>query len=392
MSSSVCILTSVHQPFDGRIFYREAVSLAASGYDVTLLAPADFKQRVEKNITILGVPPATSRIGRPIVWWRLLKLVRGLQPDIVHIHDPELLLIVPAIKILVGTRVKIIYDVHEYFIDSLADKFWIPSSLRHISIIIFSSIEKILVRSLDGIICAVEGQISLYEHTGVPMAVVRNLPHASLFEGGYPHPDMGLKRFKLIYVGLILPKRGIDIVLDAMRLLHENGYTNVHLFLVGGAISETYMSRINGFCEFHSISDHVSWLGYVPHNILKDYLICADVGLLPGLPTRQYRKPALATKLFEYMLCRLPVIAADFAGNRQFVEEAQSGIVVPPEDAKAFADAVRLLANNPEKAKAMGESGRTYVLSNYTWEIEQERLLSFYAQLFPETANPQTEL
>jgi glycosyltransferase involved in cell wall biosynthesis len=381
MPVKICMLTSVHQPFDGRIFHRECKTLVQAGYEVTLISPADFEREERDGIAVLGVPRPASRRGRPLVWWRLLRLVRGLQPDVIHFHDPELLLLVPLLRTLMGKPVKIVYDVHEYFADSVASKYWIPRGLRPFAASIAARLERALVRGVHGIVCAVEQQKQLYAGFQGPMVAVRNLPLARLFENAQPHPSLDVDGLKLIYVGLILPKRGIDVLLEAMRLLRQQGHQDIFLFLVGPETSPAYMERVRQFIQTNDLSVQVRLLGYVPHEELKHYLMAADIGMAPGLPTRQYRNPGIATKLFEYMLCTLPIISVDHPHRRKYIEESNCGLLVPGDDAAAHAQAILWLQNHPEQASAMGQRGRAMVLKSYAWEQEQEKLLAFYQDL-----------
>jgi len=381
VSARVCVLTSVHSPFDGRIFHRECQALRRAGYDVTVVAPAERARQERSGIPVLGVPRPGTRRERPVVWVRLLRRVLGLRPDVVHFHDPELLLLVPALRLAFGSQVKIVYDVHEYFVDSLAGKYWIPRLLRPLVRSAARLMEQLLVRGVDGIVCAVEGQRPLYSGFKGPIAVVRNLPHARLFQDARPHPALDVGGFRLIYVGLILPKRGIDVLLEAMRRLRERGATDVYLFLVGPPTSPVYVEQIREFIRAHGLTRQVRWLDAVPYHELKHYLAAADVGLAPGLVTLQYRNPGISTKLFEYMLCGLPVVSADYPHRRVYIEEGNCGLVVPPEDPEAYAEAILWLRDHPDEARAMGERGRAMVLDHYQWEQEQARLLAFYEEV-----------
>jgi glycosyltransferase involved in cell wall biosynthesis len=107
----------------------------------------------------------------------------------------------------------------------------------------------------------------------------------------------------------------------------------------------------------------------------------ADVGLVPGLRTRQFANPGISTKLLEYMLCRLPVISVDHVHHQAFIQECDCGLIVPPTDISAHANAILWMRDNLEAARAMGQRGRAMVLARYTWEQEQAQLLSFYETL-----------
>jgi glycosyltransferase involved in cell wall biosynthesis len=381
MAIRITVLTSVHQPFDVRVFHRECRALAAAGYDVTLVAPAAFRREERDGITVLGVPKPRRRLGRPLVWWRLFQQARRLRPGVVHFHDPELLLLVPFLRLVLGRRCKLVYDVHEYFVDAVAVKHWIPRPLRPAVAFLARWMERLLVRGVDAVVFAVEGQRPLYGYFRGPTAVVRNLPAAVLFADPQSHPALDVAGLRLIYVGLIMPQRGTDVLLEAMRLLHDQGVHDVVLFLIGPETSAAYMRQIESFCREHGLAEQVRWLGPVPPDRLKHYLANADVGVATGLYTAQYSRPSIFTKLFEYMLAGLPVLSADYPWSRVFVEESACGLLVRGDDAAAYADAIRWLRDHRDEAGAMGQRGREMVLDHYTWEQEQDRLLALYREL-----------
>lgn len=381
MNVRVAVLTSVHIPFDGRIFHRECRALAAAGYAVTLLAPADFSRQESDGVTVIGFPRPARRLGRIRLWWQLFREALRLRPDVVHFHDPELLLLLPLFRLIRGKRVRLVYDVHEYFADAVRVKHWIPRTLRPTVSFLAGQLERFLSHHVDGLVLAVEGQAALFPRFRGPVAVVRNLPVQVLFADPQPHPSMDVPAFRLIYVGLILPQRGIGVLLEAMRLLAEQGVRDVVLFLIGPETSPAYMRDVRSFVHEHGLDDQVRWLGPVPPDQLKHYLTAADAGVAPGLYTAQYSRPSLFTKLFEYMLAGLPTVVADYPWSRPYVEEGQCGIVVPAEDAAAYAQAIRWLRDHREEAREMGRRGREVVLRKYTWEREQERLIAFYREI-----------
>ncbi len=380
----ITILTSVHTPYDVRIFHREARSLTAAGYDVTLLAPAEFRREVRDGVTIVGISQVRRRWQRPLIWASLLRETLRLHSDVIHFHDPELLLLVPWFRLLWRRRVKIVYDVHEYFVDAIASKHWLPRRLRPTIARVAAALEHRLVRQVNGLVLAVEGQRPLYAHFQGQVAVVRNLPAAALFADAQPHPALNVAGLRLIYVGLLLPQRGIQTLLEAMRLLHEQGVEDVRLFLIGPETSAAYMCEVQQFIAAHSLQAQVTWLGPIPHDQLKHYLSNADVGLIPGQPTAQYTRPALSTKLFEYLLCGLPIIAVDYNYTRPYIEAAQCGFIVENTPV-AFAEVILRLCADREGARAMGLRGREMVLARYIWESERRQLLDFYTHLLEHT-------
>ena len=78
----VCHATSLHPPFDVRIFHKECQTLRRAGYEVTLLAQADWTERVVDGVRVIGLPQISARRQRPRVWRHIVRQVRRLQPDL----------------------------------------------------------------------------------------------------------------------------------------------------------------------------------------------------------------------------------------------------------------------------------------------------------------------
>jgi colanic acid biosynthesis glycosyl transferase WcaI len=74
------------------------------------------------------------------------------------------------------------------------------------------------------------------------------------------------------------------------------------------------------------------------------------------------------SKIFPALACGSPVIFSGEGESAQLLLQNQCGIVVPPENAQAFADAVRRLADHPEEARELGLRGRALVEREYGWD------------------------
>ena len=116
-----------------------------------------------------------------------------------------------------------------------------------------------------------------------------------------------------------------------------------------------------------------------------ELLLHSRVGLAPMHQAEHYQMN-LPPKIFEYMICEIPVVASDFSYWREILEDSeygQCGICVDLEDPKSLAKAVTYLMENEDDAIQMGLNGRRAVLERFNWENETQKLLDLYTRLLP---------
>ena len=365
----ICILTTVHKPFDTRIFYKEAKTLVGLGYQVTLIAQHD-KDDVVDNVIIIPIPIIKNRIIRisllPI--WVLFLSLRQ-HADIYHFHDPEILPIGVLLNLL--GRGKIIYDVHEDYPKLILTKYWIPSIFRLPIAIIFDYWEKFMAHFLDAVIVATETIAK--EFSGFNPIILHNYPDLRMV----PAPtktSLCEKDSAFVYIGEISRLRGVFEVTRAFEYVNES--LNARLDLIGQfqpSELEEEVKKLPG-------SRHVSFLGWLPWQRAWHEAQGKIAGLVLIHPTPNYAK-SLPTKLFEYMAAGLPVIASNFPLWKEIVEGSQCGLAVDPLNPKEIAEAIKYLIMNPKYAQLMGQNGRLAISEKYNWEIEGGKLRKLYERL-----------
>ena len=119
-------------------------------------------------------------------------------------------------------------------------------------------------------------------------------------------------------------------------------------------------------------TDHAGWQN---RRGLLDMLGRARVGVVPFLPAANHTD-CQPTKLFEYMIAGLPVVATDLLQLGKIVKDTQCGILVEPGNPQAMADAIQWLLEHPEEAHAMGDRGRQSVAPNLQLELASENLVT----------------
>jgi hypothetical protein len=144
-ANKVCHMSSVHNCFDPRIFYKECTNLAKK-YEVSYIVKHDKRESIN-NVVIVPFPTIKPRFFR-IILSPILMFFYAFKERaaIYHIHDPELLTIAPFLKFFLDC--KIIYDVHEDYYTSIRQKKYLNPILSRIISPIYRNFERFFVQNV----------------------------------------------------------------------------------------------------------------------------------------------------------------------------------------------------------------------------------------------------
>jgi glycosyltransferase involved in cell wall biosynthesis len=365
----VCHVTSVHTTFDTRIFHKECKTLERTGHDVTLIAPADWKEKVVDRVRVIGLPRIARRYQRVRLWRQIVRKVRRLGPDIVHFHDPELLLIAPCLR-----PARLIYDCHESYAEAMLSTAWIPPLLRPTVSRLVAFLEPTLARRTDAIVVTVDSHTAPFQKAKRPIVVLRNYPLLNDFD-----VTRCADGKTIIHLGSQDMVRGCSIIIEAMKRIVEQ-VPETRLLLVGPFYEREYKAEIHQLIAAYHLEKVVVLTGQVPYTNIAKWLAQADVGLIALQETEKF-KTCIPTKLFEYMASRIPVVASDLPPARRFMNGLNCGFLVESADPQAYAEAIEYLLSHPTEAKRMGENGRRAVEETYNWGSEARKLVELYQKL-----------
>jgi glycosyltransferase involved in cell wall biosynthesis len=364
----VCVLTSVHIPFDGRIFHRAAKSLAQAGYEVVLIAQHD-KAEVVDGVRIVPLPQPKNRIHRMTkVLWRLYRLAVQEDADVYHFHDPELMIVGLLLKL---RGKKVIWDVHEHYPNSILDKYYIARPLRRFIAASFNLFERAVVRFFDYVIYTTPFVGQRYQTMKVRSGPIENYPILRLSETFQREPQK-----KIIYLGGMARIRGLIEVIQAFALAAKK-HPDWELDLVGLSRPASFEQELRDLAKRLGVAAQVRFVSWVPYEEKERLSSQASLGVITYLPCSN-NTSCLPNKLFDYMLVGLPVVASDFPLYQDVVEPNHCGLTVDPTQPEEIARAMEYLIEHPQEAKQMGENGRRAVLEKYNWEKESQKLLQIY--------------
>ena len=377
----IAILTSVHIPWDARIFYKQAHTAVKAGHSVCLIAQNDIGEQIVAGVRVIGLPRTRSRWHRPLNWLRLFRLALRERADVYHFHDPELLPLGVLLRWVTGRAV--IYDAHEHYAAKVMVRPWIPRRLRPFVRDLVASIEPMLARALSATITADHLTAAGLGQRGVhPVVTLYNYPRLDVCAPPDPDHLSDLPTAPtLLFIGTLGPDRGIWTMLDTMACLREEYGLAARLIVVGGAKLSGLQERIEARISELDIGETVSLEGYVPHDALSAYLRRAHLGFMAHDPAIYERN--IPTKLFEYMAAGLPIITMRADMTAFFLDQTPAGIMVDSQRPGEYAQAIVDLWSHPRRLREMARAGRQAFETRYHWESEGEKLLALYRRLSP---------
>jgi glycosyltransferase involved in cell wall biosynthesis len=370
--TSVVHLSVVHPPDEPRIYERECRTLARAGYDVTYLVPGATPGRDDHGVRLASLP-LRSRSRRWLTAREIAESLRALRPFVVHVHDPELLTLLPLLRPFVP---RLVCDVHEYLAEQVAAKPYIPAPVRPAASRASGLALRWLAAVADGGVVAYDGMLRQFGPRPRLQMVVPNYPLLAHFDGAEPIAELAADpRLRLVYIGGLSRKRGCELMLDVMARLERDDA----LLVLGGGFASPDLERETKV-RLAGLEDRVRFLGRVPRNEVPRYLASADVCWNPMLPNAQYSLPSVETKIYEGAAAGLAVLTSDLVGRTELVAGQGLGIAVPA-TVDGHLAGVRRLAADRASVAAMGARGLTAVRERYSWEAFEGQFLDFYERL-----------
>lgn len=187
--------------------------------------------------------------------------------------------------------------------------------------------------------------------------------HSSTILNAIPVPDCNpgpasVDPAHLLYVGRLVHKKGVDVLLTAFAMLAER-FPSLRLTIVGdgddGPEFRMMASRLG-------IAERATFAGSLDRATIFDLMAAAGMVVMPS------RIEPFGLVALEAAHMARPVIASSVDGLPEVVLDGRTGLLVPPDDASALADAIASLVADPDRARALGQRARARALESFPWE------------------------
>jgi glycosyltransferase involved in cell wall biosynthesis len=158
-----------------------------------------------------------------------------------------------------------------------------------------------------------------------------------------------------LYVGHIIPRKGINLLLDACQKLKESNSDRFTLLIVGDGPQKL---ELEAYAQAIGIQGVVRWIGRVPYDCLGSYFTKADAFVLPTL------EDTWGMVVLEAMASGTAVICSSFAGAAELIQEGKNGFVVNPKNPEALATAMQQFITEPMLGDHLGKGALSCIAQN----------------------------
>lgn len=185
-------------------------------------------------------------------------------------------------------------------------------------------------------------------------------------------PNQAKKTKKVLYVGRILPHKGVDYLIKAIT-------QEMQLEVVG----PVYDQRYYGYLRELSVGKSVRFSSSVSDEELAQKYQEASVTVLPSVYDTCYGDHTEVPELLgltalESMACATPVIGTAVGALPEIIDEGVTGFLVPPNDPESLREKIDILLTNSDLVIKMGEKARRKVLEKFTWDTVANACLRAY--------------
>ncbi len=337
------------------------LGMRALGHRAMLVAHAagELRQRAAEGLELIPLAPVTEMDLSAA--WKLSRLMKQLRPDVVHAHDPHAVAMAALALSMSGARTPrplpplVAARRVDFPIKGNALSRW---KYRQVDYFVCASeaIRQILLA--DGI--AADRAVTIHE--GIDLGRVDAAPKADL------HAELWLPHHAPIVgnVAALVPHKGHRHLIEAAAIVVRK-MPDARFVIAGeGELRQALERQIKD----HRLEKHVFLAGFRPDilSVHKAFDIFVMSSVTEGL----------GTSLLDAMACGKPIVATTAGGMPEVVVNGETGLLVPPRDHQAMADAIVTLLRDPAIGARMGRAGEARVAERFSAERMVQETLALY--------------
>lgn len=401
------VVQNLPVPLDRRV-WMECRALVGAGYRVSVICPSGPEDSAYEELDGVRIhryrppPQADGLLGYAwefgYCWlrtaalaWRIFRRDRF---DVLQACNPPDTYFALA-RLLRPFGVRFVFDHHDLCPELYESRDPARRPSRAVMTVL-RRLERATYGTADHVITTNETYLErARERTGKPaeaFTVVRSSPDPAAMRRGEPVLELRRGRAHLCcYLGIMGHQDGVENVVRAAHVIvHELRRDDVHFALLG--FGDT-LERLRRLTAELRLEDRITFTGRVGPGEIGPYLSTAAVGLCPD-PKTSFNDASTMNKVLEYMAHRLPVVSFDLAETRSTAGPAAQYVAWSGDaeaDARAYAQAIVGLLDDPVRRHVMGRHGRIRIEDELGWPTQAARYVEAYDRLLGREPLPAAE-
>jgi glycogen synthase len=189
------------------------------------------------------------------------------------------------------------------------------------------------------------------------------IPISSVIYNALPMPDVPAATAdhpvrRLAFVGRLVRQKGVDVLIAAMKLLDDR-FPDLHLAIAGDGDERP---ALEAQAAQLGLAIRIAFVRTLSHDAVYRFLAEADLVVMPS------RIEPFGLVALEAAQMARPIVASAVDGLPEVVDDGQTGLLVPPDDPAALAQAIAVLLDDPRRARALGAAGQRRAGTLFAWD------------------------
>ncbi len=380
--------------------YNECLILSDAGHKVFVLC-LNFGKKPEKEKINAKLMVLRIRINRKLknlmfglfntidlysYWWsgKIDAFIKKYHIEFLHVHD--LYMAKAGYMAKKKNAIPMILDLHEYYPYAVRSYQWMnkfPSKYL-IRSWVWEKKEGRFLRYADKIVVLSDHfkaqLIKKYKYLKEEQFVIYpNIPNVSELLA-YPINKSIIDKqdsFILFYFGGVSMRRGIFIVIDALKLLIDK-IPHIKLLIIG-PVDKAEQKAFEAAILNEQVRNHIIYYPWKDISLLPSYIRVSDICLSP-IEKNEQHESGIANKVYQYMLFERPVLVSNCKPQADLINMAKCGLVYKWNSAEDLSEKVLKLFYNKNMAHKMGENGRKVILAHFNSKTMSKNLLRAYTE------------
>lgn len=347
--------------------------LAKRGYNVEVVGYTRDRERIitseDKSIQFNFVDAISISIPNFVAefpyFLNFEKIIEQRQPDLIHINTLPFLTSIQSVRIAKKLGMPSILHVHGVI--GIYNKILDFAQYAFIRTLLRTAFHDATL-----VICLTKNDAFEVQKFGCPYRKIRIIPNGVDVERFSPRRH--LVNNLIFWGGRFIKQKGLEYLIRAMHIIVKTK-PSIKLVMTGDG---PLFPKISNMIKKFNLTKNVIFWGFVHREKLPSIISSCSICVLPSL------KEGMPFMLLEAMACGRPVIGSDIPGINDVISHGENGILVPPKNSEALADAIMLLMENKELRNRLGRNARQFVIKNYSWDVITEKIEIVYNEAMQE--------